>query len=263
MLRKLLKYDIKYLLKPWIVTAVGSFLLSFVGGYCAAMIDSEGSADYEALLVIGIMLFGISIFCLGGISFIGSFVRFYHNLYTDEGYLTFTLPVRKGDILLSKFLAGIISMGSGAIVIAIDFAVFVTMLYVSHPNLVGTPAASFDPSILPYAIATFFIVLFAITTVTLLAYIMISCGAKYSQMGRLGLIILATYGSGFMFSIVLATFGILHNATTVYWNDIIPEGMMGGIKLIAMFATALALALLSILLYIAEYRLLDKHLNLN
>ena len=29
------------------------------------------------------------------------FVRFYKNFFTDEGYLTFTLPVSRKDLLLS------------------------------------------------------------------------------------------------------------------------------------------------------------------
>ncbi len=36
------------------------------------------------------------------------FLRFYRHLYTDEGYLTFTLPIKRGDILLSKSLNAMI-----------------------------------------------------------------------------------------------------------------------------------------------------------
>ena len=35
-------------------------------------------------------------------------VRFYKNTYSDEGYLTHTLPVKRGTLLLAKVIAGTI-----------------------------------------------------------------------------------------------------------------------------------------------------------
>lgn len=49
-------------------------------------------------------------FCLAALSFcvaICTAVRFYKNLFTDEGYLMFTLPVKASDLLLSKALVAV------------------------------------------------------------------------------------------------------------------------------------------------------------
>ena len=37
-----------------------------------------------------------------------AYMRFYKNLFTDEGYLTFTLPVRRSTLLLSKLVNALI-----------------------------------------------------------------------------------------------------------------------------------------------------------
>lgn len=50
------------------------------------------------------------IFCLAALSLcvtICTAVRFYRNLFTDEGYLMFTLPVKTSDLLLSKTLVAV------------------------------------------------------------------------------------------------------------------------------------------------------------
>jgi hypothetical protein len=65
----------------------------------------------DSIDAISIILLAISVFGIMGCGVvIGNlvFVRFYNNFFTDEGYLTFTLPVGRGDLLLSKTLnAGI------------------------------------------------------------------------------------------------------------------------------------------------------------
>ena len=52
-------------------------------------------------------------------------VRYYRNLYSSEGYLTFTLPVETGDILHAKMIVGYIWQISTYLLVA--FSVFLTL----------------------------------------------------------------------------------------------------------------------------------------
>ena len=108
MLRKLLNYDMRYVWRVWRFVAPIALILSFVGGICVQVLNLE-SADpnYDIMQV----LFGFGFFfCLLGIGafyFVGSLMshyRFYKNLFTDEGYLTFTLPISRAKIFGSKTL---------------------------------------------------------------------------------------------------------------------------------------------------------------
>ena len=110
MLKKLFKYDFKSVWGLWWIVALALPGVSIVGASAFRI----GMATVESMPFIGIICFfafGISI-----IAVLASFVvtmllvyqRFYKNLYTDEGYLTFTLPVSRRDILFSKTLNSMI-----------------------------------------------------------------------------------------------------------------------------------------------------------
>lgn len=71
-----------------------------LGGY--GSFDGLGWVDVLSFFSLGlyaILAAGVS-FCL--LIYLG--VRFYRTMYTDEGYLTHTLPVTKGQILASKLI---------------------------------------------------------------------------------------------------------------------------------------------------------------
>jgi hypothetical protein len=52
------------------------------------------------------------------------------------------------------------------------------------------------------------------------------------------------------------------DSSTLRWSDIIPEAMASGVTLLLLFLIAAFFAVLATLLYIVEYYILDKHLNL-
>ena len=65
-------------------------------------IFENDSIIYNILLVSSFILYGISILiCLAVPTFFG-IVRFYKNFFTGEGYLTFTLPATKKQLLFVK-----------------------------------------------------------------------------------------------------------------------------------------------------------------
>lgn len=117
MLRKLLKYDLKYIFKYWWILAVSALGFSIFGGICMnvmeAISESESVYGAESLVTIfaglGIFLaiLGLCAFLICSMIFV--YTRLYKNFFTDEAYLTFTLPVKRHQLLTSKLLMSIIT----------------------------------------------------------------------------------------------------------------------------------------------------------
>ncbi|MCI9676963.1 MAG: hypothetical protein HFH06_14630 [Lachnospiraceae bacterium] len=115
MLGKLLKHEWKSTWKVGGMMLLGLLLVSFFGWFSfqAPVWQSMSDNGYYngftlwdlmsvgVLLLYVIMLIGLN---YGIMIYIG--VHFYKTMYTDEGYLTHTLPVSKHEILVSKILIG-------------------------------------------------------------------------------------------------------------------------------------------------------------
>ena len=120
MLKKLLKYDLKWCFKPLIVF----YILSI---FFAIMVRIVESFEQSLIILIidkiccGVliaMIINILINC-----FMRNWARFVKNIYKDESYLTHTLPVSKNKIYLSKILTAIITLLTSFIVIVACLAI--------------------------------------------------------------------------------------------------------------------------------------------
>ncbi len=133
MLGKLMKYEWKnvykfgsiMILTVLVMTTIGYFFLSssVVGDFFAGDVvlsDTENLVlvltSVSSLLVYYLVLIGA---LYGILIYMG--VRFYKTMYTDQGYLTNTLPVTPGKILTSKILV------SGSWVFLSYMAVYVSI----------------------------------------------------------------------------------------------------------------------------------------
>ena len=121
MLGKLLKHDMRAQMRVILpvticvmisaILCTGALRLAFVLSDITA--EPEGfAAVLSTIFMSWVVLFVIlNVFILlvyPTIALISIVVHFYRNLYTDEGYLTFTLPVKTRSILTSKFISGMI-----------------------------------------------------------------------------------------------------------------------------------------------------------
>ena len=128
MLKKLLKYDLQNVYKVLIVfyglslffallsrlflNIDNSFIMNIIGKICSGTTIA--------------MIFNILINNLMRL-----WVRFKHNFYGDESYLTHTLPIDKKTLYLSKTLASIITLISSVIVICLSLFI----AYYSKENI--------------------------------------------------------------------------------------------------------------------------------
>ena len=109
MLRKLMRYDFSAVVGLWWIPAVTLLALAPLTGLFLWL---SGNTDpYSAMSVAVSAITGVLVF-LYIVTFVAAILltlffchrRLYCNFYTDEGYLTFTLPVPRRILLLSKTL---------------------------------------------------------------------------------------------------------------------------------------------------------------
>jgi len=128
MLRKVLKYDLKYIYKVLLVF----YIITIT---CALLTRLFWSIDNSAIFnVLGYITSGATISFFFSIlinNLMRNWARVIKNVYKDESYLTHTLPVSKNTIYLSKFLSSIITVFTSVIIILL--AAFIA--YYSKENM--------------------------------------------------------------------------------------------------------------------------------
>ena len=158
MLIKLLKYDLKYMIKNMLVF----YILSIVFAITTRILF-----EVKDTIILNIM-YNISLGCMFSMlasTFINtlmrSWVRFRDSLYKDESYLTHTLPVTKNNIYDSKFLLTLIFGIVGFIVIILSLFI----VYYSKDNwlalkdLFSKIASGFNFSV-SFGVISFILVMF-------------------------------------------------------------------------------------------------------
>ena len=139
MLSKLMKYDFKSIKRlgiPAMIALAVLTLVSGVGSYfyvkiIGDAIERENDAG-ATFLIIGAMFLLIAVVSVIYVAAIGVYVvisvDFYKFTATDEAYLTFTLPVKPSQIILSKFINGYlwqlaVSLLTGAAIFSLIFGI--------------------------------------------------------------------------------------------------------------------------------------------
>ncbi len=126
MLKKLIKYDFKSVFKLWWIAAASTVALSVIGGLIASFFAADEFTEkvipipilIVAVIILTIVFIGFGAF--GIFTDILVYVRYYKNLFTDEGYLTFTLPAKRKTILNSKILLSFVFGSLTGLVLTIN-----------------------------------------------------------------------------------------------------------------------------------------------
>lgn len=130
MFAKLLKYEFRSVWKPLTIISVAALVAGLVGMLLMELfitnISLEGQDNFAILsiLVLGGIYVGLIAYSIGCPVIL--YYRFYKNKFTDEGYLTFTLPVSVHQILLSSALNIVIWSAIQFVVLIISFGLIVS-----------------------------------------------------------------------------------------------------------------------------------------
>ena len=105
MLTKLLKHEWK---ETWRIPALCCaivILMTLTAVICFTRMSPPAKADdLNAGAFVLMMFYVMTITCISFVLTLYVAVRFYRNLYTDQGYLMHTLPVTPRQLLVSKLL---------------------------------------------------------------------------------------------------------------------------------------------------------------
>lgn len=156
MLGKLMKYEWKniwragtlMLLGMFVVTVIGCVVLRMPGGLVAEIADGNDINAAQSWFVVSSFVATLILYVImllastwGMLIFLG--IRFYRSMYTDEGYLSHTLPVTANQLFLSKVLVSgvwylFITIGIGISVVALIVSLMTGLLNIGELSSVLT-----------------------------------------------------------------------------------------------------------------------------
>ena len=283
MLKKLLKYDLRATFKYWWIAALSSIGISVIGGLSLSLVSSDLAEESGLVMMLGILgivlsIVGISAFLVSAEIFV--YLRFYQNFFTDEGYLTFTLPVKRHQLLNSKIITAFIVSASTLAVVAIDafvvlFVHFGTGVFdlgfwsdvVSFLNMLfGQSVKEFGAYPFIYALEIILLLFIAALLSVLLIFGCITFAAMITKKNKVLAAIGVYYVTNAAISLVMqivGTVGLMGAGSIIpLIPENIPENAVLGIGalcllLIVVLAAAIAMALYTFVLW-----MLDRKLNL-
>ena len=169
MLKKLLKYDLKKVYKNLIVF----YLLSLFFGVLTKIFLSIDNS--MVMLIIGKICSGITISMFFNIiinNLMRLWVTFAINLYSDESYLTHTLPVTTENLYLSKVLTTIITILTSTLTIVLT--IFIAYYTPNNFNILkeylSTVAIIYNTSIITLILIIIIILFLELITIVSAGY---------------------------------------------------------------------------------------------
>lgn len=156
MLSKVLKYDLKFVYK---VLIVFYFLVIFFAILTRLFFSFE---DSFILNVLAKIFSGFTISFMFSIlinNLMRLWARFIKNCYSDESYLTHTLPVSKKCIYASKFITSIVTMLTSVLIILLS----IFIAYYSKENMLALKSAlniiatMYESSVIGLILIVFFV----------------------------------------------------------------------------------------------------------
>ena len=103
MVKKLIKWDFASYLRLLLPVQLILLGIAALNRFIQLFEDSSSSA-YEIVFGSSVFLYVVSVIVAIVLTFVVSIVRFYQGMYTNEGYLTHTLPVTPAQHIFSKLI---------------------------------------------------------------------------------------------------------------------------------------------------------------
>lgn len=280
MLRKLLKYDFKSVFKFWWIAALISTALSTLGGFCLKVIKDATSEFVTiqppmVLLVSSWLMFILAILALSVFAVLTAimiYVRFYQNFFTDAGYLTFTLPVKRTLHLNSKLIMGFVTQFATTFTIVVNICL---MLGIAFAEEIFTKEV-WDAVVkgikvffkeLEWDSVVFIIEIILISVLvslfnTLFTYACITFASTITKRAKIITAVGIYYGASGLLSFVIQMLYLFGSTTVIDFIDKQPDNMASIILILIALIVLLFVASVCALLYTFEHWMLERKLNL-
>ncbi|MFA9379040.1 MAG: hypothetical protein ACERKZ_20190 [Lachnotalea sp.] len=265
MLGKLIKHEFKAVSKILVILHIALIFTTLIG-FIAIKLRSKND-NLEILSSITIVMYVLILIAIAIAVLIYTVVRFYRNLFTDEGYLMNTLPVKSHELILSKLFVGFVWCIINSICTCIS--VFLLLLgqfsitemanvlsEISNEFLVGTgiKMTSFIPLIIIGSIISIFYML-------IMFYAAISLGQTFGK--HKILFSLGAYIVLYVISQIISTIGMIPFGLSL----IIKANDNSDLKNFGIYFSSILVSLaisivLSIIYFVISNYILNKKLNL-
>lgn len=226
--------------------------------------------SFVTLMLYVFMLVGTS---YGTLIYLG--VHFYKTMYTDEGYLTHTLPVTKNKLLVSKILiSGIwyliitIAIAASAVVLIMSlFSVimpdymwsdFWELLVENWGEFVETMRTELGFDIVVWGITMFFLTIIGPFSSIIILFGAISLGQLFTK--HRGMMAIVSYLVIMVLTMVISS--LIQSATSVNLIADMSDFAMGRYVNISTLSGMLQSLVTAALLYMASYLVISKKLNM-
>ena len=120
MLGKLMKYELRATSRTMLPLFLLTLLLSVFTRMSTAVVQHTHTNITESLNMLLIFAFVLALVGTAVFSVVLMVVRFRKNLMTDEGYLMFTLPVNRHQLIWSKLLSALLYTAASAVAVTLS-----------------------------------------------------------------------------------------------------------------------------------------------
>lgn len=267
MFAKLLKHEFRAVSKPLLLMSAGCFIAGILGGLLILSLISNIQNDnpfialFSVLLLFGVVFIMIA-YAIG--SSILLYYRFYKHKFSDQGYLTFTLPASTHQILLSSYLNNLICVLIIYLTLFLSYlAIFIPPIYYSMNNSAGnfTDFYYFLLQDMEYIYGDSYLVLFIISAISSLCYsiilpmLAITIGSIVAKKHK----ILAAVGIGYGISVAVSMVsGIISIAEATLLNSMNTQINLS----LSLIVPAILMLAIAIGGYFLMHYFIDKKLNL-
>ena len=266
MLGKLMKYDMRYMARilPWVY--LGSIVLSIFCSAVIIMLPAKIIGIVDVITALFPALCTMAAYAIIIMTVVVIIMRVYRSLYSDEGYLTFTLPVKNSKIIDSKILTGAIwtsfSLIAAVIVSTLPNTAYSIRFYQTEEFL--------DPGLYVNEVWDYInsalILLIAVTAAFLVPSLYTFCATVTHKAKRargfasIGMFIGIIYGLSVVSSVIIVVFIAVFAETADYVDyGIVDYNVLSMVLLLIVW---FVLAVLTVTSWLVSRHIANKKLNL-
>ena len=265
MLGKLVKYDLKAAAKIFILIHAVYILICFAARflYMDRLDFSEPSEPLIFSLILFISLITLLVSALSIITCLQVAFRFYRNLFSKEGYLSWTLPVSGPQHLWAKIISGYILMAADCIIIAAGILFLVTGRNVTaaYNTVADELTAELGCSLSTLSLILLAVCLISCISSVIMIYFSVVVGQLFPSHRVLGAVA-AYFITNFIIQIISVIFMLVLGFLPGY-NTAMLDGKAMMEHMFRLLALSFLLMLvITIAQYIASHYIMKKKINL-
>ncbi len=259
MLGKVLKYDLKalcrYLIPLYVVLLGLSMMIRFLGFFDNISVI----AIICGLLIVALVMLFIFSFMLAGIFLVKYYLE---NLFKEQGYLTHTLPVKKGTLLFSKVLASLVVFIVTALVLIVSLVIAFYQEGLFEEVMKGFNLSIYGMKIYEFLLFMIVYGIIGYMTTILMVYASIAIGYSRSSNKLVSSVVCGLIFYFIMEFLYLGLLGIIMAINPSFTasldnNTFMMKDLISFLSIFMIFT-----ALLGGVYYYISYRFMDKKLNL-